>query len=223
MPPPLSGPCLKNVNYYPELKLILVKTSLDLAGNIKYSPPKYYLADRVSRQYSCLCQAVHASDEEWWRVLSPMSGMPEDSATENWEPSIWPDTRVKGVRQTLSSGQMQTVWQSEVPQYQIVFRYRVTVSGYNAMSKSPAWPASSQLPAVSVRNCESWLQIELLISVHITYYILQPPPLYCHRYWTHAWTNMWPLWPFSRGFMSVLYISWCNCELNCLCNSFLIK
>ena len=38
--PLLSGPSLKNVNYYPELKLILVKTSLDLAGNIKYSPPK---------------------------------------------------------------------------------------------------------------------------------------------------------------------------------------
>ena len=54
--PLLSGPSLKNVNYYPELKLILVKTSLDLAGNIKYSPPQYYLADRVSRQYSCLCQ-----------------------------------------------------------------------------------------------------------------------------------------------------------------------
>ena len=146
MPPPLSGPSLKNVNYYPELKLILVKTSLDLAGNIKYSPPQCYLADIVSRQYSCLCQAVHVSDVKWWRVLSPMSGM-SDSATENWaEGQVFDQTpgRVKGEANIIPwPGQMQPVWQSEVPQYQIVFRYRVR--GYNAMSES--------LPPVSCLQC----------------------------------------------------------------------
>ena len=152
MPPPLSGPCLKNVNYYPELKLILVKTSLDLAGNIKYSPPQYYLADRGSRQCSCLCQGVHVSDEEWWRVLSPMSGMP-DSATENWaESQVFDQTpgRVKGeAKFILWPGQMQAVWQSEVPQYQIVFRYRVRVRGYNAMSES--------LPGQHPVSCLQWV------------------------------------------------------------------
>ena len=139
----------------------------------------------------------------------------------SWGPSIWPDTRQgkgwsKHYPLAWADAACLTIRGPSIPDCVQIPSQRIQCN--------VRVPASSQLPAVSVRNCEPWLQIELLISVHITYYILQPPPLYCHRYWTHAWTNMWPLWPFSRGFMSVLYaISWCNCELNCLCNSFLIK
>ena len=162
----------------------------------------------MSRQYSCLCQGcawrVTRSDgESYLRCQGCQTLQLRTELRAKYLTRRQAGWRVK---QTLSSGlgRCRLSDNPRSPQYQIVFRYRVRVSGYNAMSET--LPGQHPVSCLQwVWETQPWLQIELLISVHITYYILQPPPLYCHRYWTHAWTNMWPLWPFSRGFMSVLY------------------
>ena len=135
----------------------------------------------------------------------------------NWASD--PDTRMKQQAWTMRLWHEADAGADNLrsPEYQIVFRCRV--SWYTMQCPCLAHIQSAGAIMQWLWETQPGLQIELLISVHITYC-----PPYCHRYWTHAWTNMGPLWHFRRGFMRVLYaISWCNCELNSLCNSFLIN
>ena len=132
----------------PELKLILVKTSLDLAGNIKYSQSTQGIIFHNNRLrvrgifvFQCLCNVQYAwhADKDWWRLLSLLSVIPD------FDPNIWPG---RHQHRTLYPLYWADAWQSDnlrSPEYQIVFRCRV--SRYNnALSDE-----TSQLPC---RECE---------------------------------------------------------------------
>ena len=146
---------------------------------------------------SCLGWWHVVHDKDWCRVLSLMS-----VKCQTLQLSIWP--RHKDEAWTMQAGG----------------RCGGSLNTRLCWDQSVDTQYTISMP-VTVRN--SALATNWVVNIG-PYYILQPPPLYCHRYWTHAWTNIGPLWHFRRGFMRVLYaISWCNCEFNSLCHSFLIN
>ena len=184
----------------PELKLILVKTSLDLAGNIKYSQSTQGIIFHNNRLrvrgifvFQCLCNVQYAwqADKDWWRLLSLLSVIPD------FDPSIWPGRHQHRTHYIPCTGQMHG---SLTILGLLNTRLCSDAESVDTTMHCQMKPVSCHAGSVRKRaRATNWV-------VNIgPYYILQPPPLYCHRYWTHARTDMRPLWPFSRGFMLVLY------------------